>query len=419
MIKKIGYFSISVVIPQVLSLITIFIFVKYLNVEEFAKIAIFESILLLLQSTVGLAVEKACSRYYHDWKEQVISFASSVTLISSIIIFLLCILINEVFDILNYFGLSLFSFIMLYIAACGYIQTLILLTKYQFEESVNDYLKLSLLKTAPFFIIVILYIFLFDMRADSFIWGHGITGLFLLLFTTIKNKPLFKSNEKVTKLVKYSLPFIPTVLSAWIMNWSNRLFMSGNVDVETLSIYSFLHKISMIYFLFTTSINLYFIPHIYKSLKENINIDKLSNQLIIINIIVVSLISIVLTHTVELFFDYQRDLILIMIYSFFLTNYMSSILAVNCNLILNYNNKTKLQMYHSIFVAAIALLLNYILISKYNFWGVIIAQLIPVIVLTYLRFYYSNIYLKQIKTYYIFLFTLIFYFLLFLYDYLG
>lgn len=399
MLKKIGYFSIAAIVPQLLSLISLFIFVNYLDVNDFAVIAIYESLLLLLQATIGLAMEKACSRYYYEWKDEIISLSSSASLISCFVILILCLFLNLFFGFIEYFNLTNFSFLMLYVASCGYIQVVILLTKYQFQERSRRYLSISLLKTVPFLFVIMIYIFFIEKSSDAFIWGHGITGAFLLIFASYKNKPRLIINEKVYEVLNYSVPFIPTVISAWVMNWSNRLFMTGNVKVETIAIYSFIHKISLVYFLFTTAINLYFIPQIYKSLNEKYDIEKKINYLVLVNIIFVICISIILPIVINYYFDYNKMQIIIMVYTFFLTNYISSILAISTNLILNFNNKTKLQMYNSLFVAIIAVLLNYLLIEKYKLWGIIIAQLVPILILSWMRFYYSGKYsnLKKIK----------------------
>ncbi|WP_162047385.1 lipopolysaccharide biosynthesis protein [Vibrio taketomensis] len=64
--------------------------------------------------------------------------------------------------------------------------------------------------------------------------------------------------------MRYSWPFIPTLLIAWVLNMSDRVFIERYLGMQDLGIYSMAYKLSMAFLVITSSFSLAFTPFFHK-----------------------------------------------------------------------------------------------------------------------------------------------------------
>lgn len=222
--------------------------------------------------TFTLALDLAIFRIYHDYKNEkdkrdflgtiFISF-----LFISIFLSLIYILFqNKIVLIFNSIEFSPY-----YIITIGYtflnIFSIIPLVYLQIKHKSKSYIFLSILSTV-LSICVILYFLVFKQQgALGYLKGEFFSKLILLpifLYLTIKIINLKFSFPKLINTIKFSLPMIPGLLSAWVLNLSDRIFIERYFSLDEVAIYSVSYKISTIVLILSGAFAMAYNPFFYE-----------------------------------------------------------------------------------------------------------------------------------------------------------
>ena len=375
-------------VAQVFSFLALFAYTANLKPEVYALVAIFETVLLLLQSCVSFAIDRATQRFYLDKEpNKVISTSASIGL--SIALFLLPLtLVGATF----FSQLTLIELLILYVAATGYILHTIILVKYQFSEQPKYYFYASLTKSLSFFLSSVFFLYVFRMKEEAFLYSSLLTGFVLVFLGVWITKPHYrhlKDTLFVKEMLAYSLPFVPTLLASWVITWSSRFFMVGNVDAAEIGVFSAAQKVAMVFFIFTQAITLVATPAMYRFLKEKKM--QQAKRSIIINLKVVMIIALCVAFFLPKLLSYiiggeYRDIrVFIMLLMY--VNFVSAVLGLSTSILFNFYKKTVLQMKLFLAISVLALILNTYLIPEFGVTGVIISLLIPTTILAVSHFY--------------------------------
>ena len=335
-------YGFAIGLPQIISFVTLLILSSYLGNELYAKIAIFESVIFFLQATIGLAVGRSASRFFIDGDgDYIISLASSVVIFSSLLLFLISSFLLTYLNLLSIIGVSYTQYIMLYISSLGYILTAISLVKYQFENEATKYLLLSVLKTSLLLGGIYVSVLILGMGINSFPVSHLFAGLSLVIVSILINRPRLvgSSDLKVVKnMLLYSLPFMPTLIAAWIMSWSNRFFMVNEVPLSEIGIYSIIQRFCMVYFVATQASAVFITPVMYRKLHQNLysEVSNISIKLISAYFIASVVLFLALTYFLVWYYNYEYKLTFSFVAMLMVFNLLSSITAVITNIFFNY-----------------------------------------------------------------------------------
>lgn len=389
-------YGLAIALPQVISFATLLVLSSHLGNELYAKIAIFETIIFFLQATIGLAIGRSASRFYIDDGAYIISVASTVVIISSIVLFLLSTVVFRHFDLLVYLGISYEQYTMLYVSSLGYILTAISLVKYQFTNQAVKYLLLSVLKTALLFVAIFGSIKIFEMNAEAFPISHFFVGLILVGVALFINKPIALTRFdmiKVRSMLVYSLPFLPTLIAAWIMSWSNRFFMVNEISLDDIGLFSIIQRFCMVYFIFTQAVSVFITPIIYRKLKKDLSsrVSILSMKLMALYLFVSCALIPALTYFLVWNYDYDYEMTIAFVAMLIIVNLLASITAVSTNILFNYYKKTLIQMYIYLCISIVALALNYFLIPQFKMYGVFVSLIIPLVILNFIHTLYFSV----------------------------
>ena len=392
--RKLISYGFAIGLPQIISFVTLLILSSYLGNELYAKIAIFETVIFFLQATIGLAVGRSASRFFIDGDgDYIISLASSVVIFSSLLLFLISSFLLTYLNLLSIIGVSYTQYIMLYISSLGYILTAISLVKYQFENEATKYLLLSVLKTSLLLGGIYVSVLILGMGINSFPVSHLFAGLSLVIVSILINRPRLvgSSDLKVVKnMLLYSLPFVPTLIAAWIMSWSNRFFMVNEVPLSEIGIYSIIQRFCMVYFVVTQASAVFFTPVMYRKLHQNLYSEVSNISIILISAYFIAsvVLFLALTYFLVWYYNYDYKLTFSFVAMLMVVNLLSSITAVSTNILFNYYKKTLIQMYIYLCVAALSLLLNYYLIPEFKMYGVFFALVFPLVILNFVHALY-------------------------------
>lgn len=376
---------------QSLSLVVFLLYINNFTPTVYAIIGLFETALLLLQSIVGGAVEKAAQRFYVDNNPStVISTASSIALAFSFFISPVLILILTITQLM-----SAAEIIAIYFAAVSYVLHAIVLVKYQFEGKPKKYFLFSMIKPLLLLISILFLLHQDYPGQEIFIYSCYFSGAILLIISSIITRPSYNrlvDKTLVNEMLKFSLPFLPTLISAWIINWSSRFFMTGHVELDDIGIFSAAQKIAMLFFVFSQALTLVATPRVYRLLNNQHLLH--TKGLMVLNIKVLAFLALLIVFFLPIVINYIVPNTYVGLETYLLIliciNFISASMGVTSNLLFSFYKKTFTQMVHFLFIAVLAILMNTFLIPMYGIIGVFISLL-----LTMSFMLFGHIYLVQ------------------------
>jgi len=389
--RKFFYYALAIGGAQTFAFLALFVYTANLNPISYASVAIFESVLLLLQSTIGGAVDRGAQRFYLEEKPTKVISTTTTLAIALAVIFSPIVMFGSVF----FSPISLAETSLIYIAALGYILNAILLVEYQFSDRPKYYFFASLGRSLIFFVSSVIFLYVFNIKEEAFLYSGLLTGGMLIIIVGIITKPHYRyliDTKFIKDIMLYSLPFLPTLLASWVLAWSSRIFMFGNVSTTSIGVFSASQKVAMVFFLFTQALTLVATPTIFKLLKIS-DYDKV-NEVILLNIKCLVIASLGLTFFLPGVFSFFADdsygdiqsYILILMY----VNFIAGTMGVSVNLLFNFYKKTYLQMKIFICAAVLSILLNWFLIREFNMIGVFVALLVPMLALLIINLYFTS-----------------------------
>ncbi|NVH48264.1 hypothetical protein [Photobacterium damselae] len=218
-------FMLMMVLSKSLSLLAVFLYAKYLDIDEIAKWSDIVSIYFLLFPIISLQLQSGIFRFSIKYRLSVIPIVN----ISTILYFLSCIMILISF---SYDGRYIYSFILCFCAITfhyhlEYIRATI-------KEKLYYFLSFS----SVFLSFIISILLLIEYKSfKSIIFGEfcGISIILMYSFylLRINSKFRLKFNKNIFKaIVFYSLPLIPNAISWWFITTGaisiSNLLLSGN-----------------------------------------------------------------------------------------------------------------------------------------------------------------------------------------------
>ena len=204
-------------------------------------------------------------------------------------------------------------------------------------------------------------------------------------------------NVKVLQTaVRFAWPFIPTLLLAWVLDLSDRIFIERYYDLQELGIYAMGYKLSMVFFFIAAAFATAYAPVFYR-LANAEDQKKARNQLMHYSsltaggyLLIVFLVALFAYDAVIVMLDerYLRAYEVLRIIIF--AQFFFAIQGVTSGLCLMQSKKTKENMCMGFFAAVINIVLNFSLIPPFGIYGAAIATVLSFIILTIMQYRYSK-----------------------------
>jgi O-antigen/teichoic acid export membrane protein len=221
---------------------------------------------------------------------------------------------------------------------------------------------------------------------------------------------------------------IPILLTAWILNMSNRIFIEQYFSLVEVGVFSLAFRISSIVTIVLGGLFTAFNPVFYSLSNDNINIEESKNKLynlckIISFTVLFTCFSVCLVskEIISLFFDKSYSpaigLIPLIIVSILLVN-----ISGLFNLMIYQEKKPKTIMYISIVGAFSSILLNFLLVPRYSMIGAAYASIITALIIMVIKYvyarkaYYIGLPIKSMFVYFVFGLIIIFFDMKFSYN---
>ena len=279
------WFVVSSVVLKGISFITTPIFTRLLDAEAYGVSAVFvtwENVISIF-ATFSLAggVYNVAMTKYEDDVDTVTSSFIGLTVVSSSLVYAICMVINTLFP-------SLFELNNLYLGFM-WLQTFTnavtsfwLMRKrftYDYKKVIAYTFSNALLSP----VVAIICVKLFSQnKAIAKVIGSGLWGIIIgvaiLILLVYKGKKLYHK-EYWKYALKFNVPLLPHYLSSVMLNSADKLMLDGMFNAAAVGLYSIAHSITGVVGLITGAINNSLIPYTLQAIKKG-TIKKLYNVIL-------------------------------------------------------------------------------------------------------------------------------------------
>ena len=401
LVKNSIFYLIGNILPQVAGFVLLPIYTSYLDPEQYGIL----NSMTVLSSVVGivltLGIDRGIYRLYYDYKNDERKIYLGTIIIGltflSVLFFIIALLLPQLLS-------SIYKSIPFY----PYYLLMLLLTLFSKVITVPSiYLTVSeqagkfvLLNLFAFFLTAffnLLYIIHFNEGAIGMLKGTLITNLIMVPAFYLYTYKAISFKFKVSyflESVKFSLPLLPGLLFAWILNLSDRIFLERYLSMNEVGIYSFGYKIAGLVTIIAGGLFAAYNPHFYKLANEGgievkSKIEKYNNTVIFLILAICFFIAFFSKELIELFISSKYSaaigLIPILTIAFFFSQ-ISGFL----NLMMYQDKKTKLIMYITFVSAFINIISNIVLIPLLGMMGSVMATFISFVSLFIIQYWYAK-----------------------------
>lgn len=404
LIKNTAYYSIGNFTSKALSFLLLPIYLKYLNPSDYGivnSMQVFTSVIIIFL-TFGL--ERSIYRLIFDYetvndkKNFLGTISISIFIISIFICSVLLLfpsLISSIYTTISFSPYFVYSIITAFFMTFE----LVPLISFQVNEKAKEYLLLSIImlmfRTLPVIWMVVYKQLGAEGMLLGILIGNIVNSLFLIPITISKIN--LRLDFKILRsTLQYCLPLIPLVLSSWVINMSDRIFIERFGGVEDVGIYSLGYKIGQLVQFMSVAILMAYNPYFYK-IANSENQKEAKIKLMKINIIIVSffiflcfIVCFFSKDIIVLFFNPEYWKVINFIPIIVVGYFFMQLVSLQ-NLSFHQNKRTKEIMNINIASALINLILNFFLIERFGIWGAAYSTLIT----QFLLFLFVNKYSKK------------------------
>jgi O-antigen/teichoic acid export membrane protein len=398
-------YSFGNVLPKAVTFLLMPLYTFYLSPEQFGIVNTIQAFSAFLIIIFTLEIERSVYRLIHDYKQDddkkrfLGTLSISMFFISTLMLF---VLIN-LKSILNDFSNDIpFNPYILYGILASYFYTFTLIPKIYFQSIHNakKYFLLSFLQFLCDTLMVIFYVVYLKQGAigmlKGILMGHIIVLPFFV-YHTLKNIKIVFDLKIFQNTIKYSLPLIPSIIAAWIINLSDRFFIEYFFSLSEVGIYSLGVKIASVVQLVAGSFLMAYNPLFfqYANSEDQENAKKklyISHNLNIVILLIVGFsIAFIGKDIIYLFMDVRYHNAYVFIPFLSLGYFFMQLIGFQ-NLAYYQSKKTKELMYIVLFSSFINILLNYFLIKNYSAFGATLATLFTQFIFFVIQFHFSKKY---------------------------
>lgn len=266
------------------------LYTSILGAKQYGQLSVLQTASIIISTCITLALERSLYRLYHDYKTEdgKIKFLSTVFIaingIGLLVVALFVLFGNyltpylgEVDFMSGLFPVVLYSYVN---ALINYCQIIL-----QTKQEGTKYLFVSLLFVAIYNILCIIMLYYYSPTYHSMVYATLVTTLLVLPFSflMVKNQiKLFFRWEIMKSVLSFTLPVLGMIIFAWVLNFSDRLFLTNLANLEDVGLYSFAAKIVSIIPLFCGAIFQSYTPYFF-TVSNTLSYEQAKEKLIPIN----------------------------------------------------------------------------------------------------------------------------------------
>lgn len=248
-------YAVGILLSKAIGFFLIPLYTHYLTPADYGVLELLELTSFFAGFFIAMGIHNAILRYFAHYEQtrdkyEVISTAilfvcGSGFLITIILVILSSFFSQLVFDTARYSYLFSIVFVNLYFG----ILLELARTSLRAEGKSVLFTILAVVYTLIAVSLNILFIVILKLGIKGILYSTLIVQLILLLYLAIYYYPKTKlhfSFAKLTLILKYGIPFIPTGIFLFILNWADRYFLKIYANLEIIGLYSLGYKMGMI-----------------------------------------------------------------------------------------------------------------------------------------------------------------------------
>lgn len=362
----------------------------HLSPADYGLLALFQVLTTAVTPLIGLNFDATLSRYYFEYDEvrlkTLLSNGIVITMLSAIILAVIFFIFDVPISKISEFPKGwLWS-----VVAFSFLQKLmeIPLALWRVQHHPLKYATLRILRTIFDIGLSVSIILIWDLDwagrmigqlAAVFIFGSF--ALFYLL--KLVNWKFSFDKKEISAIFKFGLPLIPHELGAFIITFSDRLFITQMVGIESTGIYSVGYQIGLVIGLLQNSFNQAWVPWFYGKLERGDATDKLNIVKITYGYNLALLVLVLVLFLIKPFIFYFLGKNFIDAGQFILWIGLGFAFNGMYKMVVNYLffiKKTYFIGALTIFTALLNIALNYLLIKEYGSLGAAYATTIALFI---------------------------------------
>lgn len=393
-------YTIGNLLPALAGFLLLPLYSNYMTPEEYAIIASMEVLAYIYGVLVNFNLERASYRFYFDkddvqWRKDLFFTLHSSSIALAVVWLLIVLLLQDIISMI----FPSIPFWPIYILVFGRATVEVLLSVpqqyFQVTEKPLHFVGINLLRFFLNVSLVLWFLIVLEEGAEGILTASLIASSLLVPISIYIALKYFRGSFRVEILkdaLNFCWPFIPTLIVAWIINLSDRVFLEYYAESSQLGIYGMAYKISSVYLLMMGAYHTAYLPRFYKLAND---IDQVSAKLqlkkdAIVNItvhIVLLFMLLLWAHELVLWLlDEKYEDVTDILRLIFISHLFAAIPVVTYSAALLQSKKTKLNMYAAILAAIINVILNTILIPVYGMYGAAIATVISMVSLFIIQY---------------------------------
>jgi len=403
-VKNTSYYTVANILPQAIGFLFLPIYSRYMTPSDFGIVAAMETLTYIFSIIVCFSLDRAAQRLYFDevdlpGQKKVLStlFISSI-LFACCFVFLAILfepMLQPIFSGIAFYPYFVFCILNVALNSLGLITTIY----YQVSEQPLKYMIIKLTRFICQILMTVFFVVWLSEGAIGQLKAELITiGLFIPFYLIIANKNFgWHFDIKILQnALNYAWPFIPTLLVAWILNLSDRVFLERYVGLDELGSYSMGYKISMAFFVLTSAFSMAYTPVFYKMANSD---DQIKAKMKLYKyacfaVIMFTFLMLAISLFVKEISDYMLDIRYAQSYQIvriiIVSHLLSAIMGITSVLYLLQAKKTKLNMVVAIQASILNIILNFILIPRYGMFGAAVATTVSMVGLTIIQYQKSK-----------------------------
>jgi Membrane protein involved in the export of O-antigen and teichoic acid len=270
---SIAFFLISL-LQKGISFITIPIFTRILNTNEFGKYTVFLSwmqvIGIVAMFCLSAGVLNIGMQDHKDDRDRFIFslliLSNSITIIIGIIISIFSSYFTRLMDLSYDFILLMFIIFLTQPALTFWTAR----QRYEYKYKASSILNVIISIISPLSVIIAIVAFSCDHLKSIIYFGQGIQiPIYIAIYIYIAKKAQFKIKISYLKnALLYNFPLIPHYLSGYILSNADRIMISSIINDSATAFYGVAYSIAAIVFVFWSAINASLVPFTFEKCEE-------------------------------------------------------------------------------------------------------------------------------------------------------
>lgn len=403
--KDMSFYFIGNIASKAIAFILVPIYVASMSQAEYGIVGSMQVLINALAILLSLGTERSIYRLYHDYKDE----KSKKEFLGTISVFIyvfgaislaVMLLFREqvalLYKSIPFSPYYMLAILIAYVSIFEVVPSIYL----QAAQKSKQYLIISLVKLLVSSAFILYYTVYLKQEAagmlKGMLYGH-IATLPIYLGIQYKDFSFVCKKKYLVPTLKYSLPLLPSLLAAWVINLSSQVFIERNFSTSEVAIYALSLKIVALVTIISSAIMTAYNPTFYKVAnneeeeKGKAYLYKVQNRIITTLLVCTMSLAVVSKDLLHYFFssDYNGAVYIIPI---LVCGTVVSQMTGFLNLAFYQNKKTRQIMWIMILSAIVTVAMNAILIPLYSTFGAAMTYLSSALLFFILEYFIAKKY---------------------------